>query len=86
MMQADELPDHRAYLDGGSTVMAFKSKKYLENLRRVNRGVKINCNFGAMRTDMVGKYGSVTAWFIPEGNRKHSLDEQTQEEILHYIR
>ena len=31
MLQADELPDNRAYLDGCSTVTAFKSKQYLKN-------------------------------------------------------
>ena len=67
MLQADELPDDRAYLDGCSTVTAFKPKKYLENLRRVKQGVKINCNSGGMRTNIMGDYGSMTAWFIPEG-------------------
>ncbi len=44
MLQADELPDHQAYLNGCSTVMAFKTRKYLENLQCINQGVKINCN------------------------------------------
>ncbi len=35
MLQADELPDDHAYLDGCSTMTAFKTNKYLENLRRV---------------------------------------------------
>ena len=54
MLQADELPDNRAYLDRCSTVMAFKSKQYLKNVRLVKRGVKINCNSGVMRTNEVG--------------------------------
>jgi len=56
MLQADELPDNRAYLDGCSTVTAFKSKEYLNNIRSVKRGVKINCNSGVMRTNEVGDY------------------------------
>jgi hypothetical protein len=36
MMQADGLPDDQAYLDGCSMVMAFKTKKYLDNLLRVD--------------------------------------------------
>ena len=36
MLQADELLDYQVYLDGCSTVMAFKTKKYLEILRSVN--------------------------------------------------
>jgi hypothetical protein len=67
MLQADELPDDHAYLDGCSKVTAFKTKKCLENLRRVKQGVKINCNSGAMHTNIVGDYGYMTAWFIPEG-------------------
>jgi hypothetical protein len=54
MLQVDELPDNRAYLDGCSTVTAFKSKQYLENVRSVKRGLKINCNSGVMRTNEVG--------------------------------
>jgi hypothetical protein len=67
MLQADELPKDRTYLDGCFTVMAFKTKKYLENLRRVKQGEKIKCNSGAMHTDIVGDYGNMTVWFIPEG-------------------
>jgi hypothetical protein len=36
MMQADKLPDDQAYLDGCSMLTAFKTKKYLNNLRRVD--------------------------------------------------
>ena len=67
MLQADELPDNRAYLDGCSTVIAFKSKQYLENIRSVKRGVKINCNSGVMRTNEVGDYGTMNVWYIPAG-------------------
>ena len=67
MLQADELPDNRAYLDGCSTVTAFKSKQYLENIRSVKRGVKINCNSGVMRTNEVGDYGIMNVWNIPDG-------------------
>ena len=51
MLQADELPDHQAYLNGCSTVTAFKTRRYLENLCHMSWGVKINCNSGAMRTN-----------------------------------
>ena len=67
MLQADELPDNRAYLDGCSTVTAFKSKQYLENIRSVKRGVKINCNSGVMRTNEVGDYGTMNVWYISDG-------------------
>ncbi len=67
MLQADELPDNRAYLDGCSTVTAFKSKQYLENIRSVKQGVKINCNSGLMRTNKVRDYDSMNVWYIPDG-------------------
>ncbi len=67
MLQTDKLPNHRTYLDGCSTVTAFKTKKYLENLWRVNRGVKINCNSRALRTKILVDYGSMTMLFISEG-------------------
>jgi hypothetical protein len=72
MLQAEELLDDQAYLDDCSTAMAFKTKKYLDNLWRVDQGVKINCNLGAMRTNEVGdfvghQFNSPNAWYIPKG-------------------
>jgi hypothetical protein len=66
LLQADALLDHRVYLDGYSTVAAFKSKQYLSNIYTVDKGVKINCNLGALRTNKVGDYGSMIVWFIPQ--------------------
>ncbi len=67
MVQGEELPDCRAYLDGCSTVTAFKSKKHLSNIRIVARGVKINCNAGNLKTNQQGDYGTMSVWYIPEG-------------------
>ncbi len=67
MLQADDLPDNRAYLDGCSTVTAFKSKQYLKNVHLVKRGVKINCNSGVMRTNEIGDYGTMNVWYILDG-------------------
>jgi hypothetical protein len=67
MLQADELPNNKAYLDGCSTVRAFKSKEYLENIRSVKPGVRINCNSVVMRTNETGDYGSMNVWYIPDG-------------------
>jgi hypothetical protein len=72
LLQADALPDHRAYLDGCSTVTAFKSKQYLSNICTIDKGVKINCNLGALRTNQVGDYGSRNVWF----NKDVGDDEQ----------
>ncbi len=59
LAQGGALPDNRAYLDGCSTVTAFKSRKYLENIRTVERSVRINCNVGAMVTNKRGAYGGL---------------------------
>ena len=67
MVQGEELPDWRAYLDGCSTVTAFKSKKSLKNIHTVARGVKINCNAGNLKTNQQGKFGTMKVWYIPEG-------------------
>jgi hypothetical protein len=40
--QGAELPDSRVYLDGCSIVTAFKSDKYLKEIKTELRGVRIN--------------------------------------------
>ena len=67
MVQGEELPDWQAYLDGCSTVTAFKSKKHLTSIHTVARGVKINCNAGNLKTNQQGEYGTMKVWYIPEG-------------------
>ncbi len=67
LAQGGALPDNRAYLDGCSTVTAFKSKKYLKEVKEQDGGIKINCNAGAVVTNLMGKYGLINAWYIPEG-------------------
>ncbi len=51
LMQDRDLPDNRAYLDGCWTVTAFKNKRFLEEIRTVEGGIKINCNAGAVVTN-----------------------------------
>ncbi len=46
LAQGGELPDNRVYLDGCSTVTAFKNNKFLTSIKTDARGVKINCNVG----------------------------------------
>ena len=65
--QGGELPDDRAYLDGCSTVTTFKNKKFLENLRQVKGGIKINCNAGAVSTDVKGDFEGMSVWYLPDG-------------------
>jgi hypothetical protein len=47
-------------------VTAFKARKYLENLQQTNQGVKINCNSGALRTNLIRDFGTMKAWYIPD--------------------
>ncbi len=61
MLQGDALPNNRAYLDGCSTVTAFKTDKYLQGIKTVRNGIRINCNAGVMMTNELGSFG------IPNG-------------------
>ena len=65
--QGGELPDSRVYLEGCSTVHAFKSDKYLEGIKTKAQGVRINCNAGAVSTNKRGMYGSLKVWYLPDG-------------------
>ena len=67
MLQGDALPNNRAYLDGCSTVTAFKSDKYLKGIKVVRNGIKINCNAGAVTTNDMGSFGQLNVWYIPNG-------------------
>ncbi len=67
LAQGGALPDNRAYLDGCSTVTAFKTTKYLKEIKKVNGCIKINCNAGTITTDRMGTYGSLKVWYVPEG-------------------
>ena len=67
MLQGDGLPDNRAYLDGCSTVTAFKADKYLQGLKTVRNRLKINCNAGAVTTNEQGRFGKLRVWYIPNG-------------------
>jgi hypothetical protein len=62
LAQAGELPDNSAYLDICSTVIAFKSDKYLREIEMVPGGIKINCNSGVVMTNKRGKYGGLRVW------------------------
>ena len=67
MAQGDKLPEDRAYLDGCSTVTAFKNDKFLSKIQEVAGGIKINCNAGAVVTNTKGKFGRLSAWYLPDG-------------------
>ncbi len=54
LMQGGMLPGNRAYLDGCSTVTAFKNDKYLKGVTKVHEGIKINCNAGTVSINLLG--------------------------------
>ena len=67
LTQGGELPDNRVYLDGCSTVTAFKNDKFFKSINTEARGVKINCNAGATSTNKRGEYGNLKVWYLPDG-------------------
>ena len=67
LAQGGALPDNRAYLDGCSTVTAFKSDKHLKNIKTVRGGVKINCNAGTVTSNLWGTYRGLKVWYLPDG-------------------
>ncbi len=66
LAQGGALPNDRAYLDGCSTVTAFKSDNHLKNIKTVRGGVKINCNAGTVTTNLRGTYGGLKVWYLPD--------------------
>ena len=67
MLQGKGLASNRAYLDNCSTVTAFKDAKYIANLRTTKSGMTVNCNAGAVKTNQVGQFGKIRAWYMPDG-------------------
>jgi hypothetical protein len=66
MTQGGDLPDDQAYLNGCSTVTAFKNDKFLSRLPAVAAGIKITCNAGPAVTNMKGKFGRLNAWYLSD--------------------
>ncbi len=66
LAQGGALPDDKAYLNGCFTATAFKSDKYLKNIKAVRGGVKINCNVGTVTSNLQGTYGGLKVWYIPD--------------------
>ncbi len=67
LAQGENLPENRAYLDGCSTVMAFKTDKYLKGIKTLPSEIKINCNAGAVLTNRIYTYGKLKVWYLPGG-------------------
>ena len=67
MAQGGNLPNDRVYLARCSLVTAFKNDKILRGLRVVAGGIKINCNAGAVVTNMKGNFGWLNVWYLPDG-------------------
>ena len=61
MLQGKELPRNRAYLDNYSTFTAFKTAKYIPNIKTKKKGMQVNCNAGIIKTSQKVEYGRVEA-------------------------
>ena len=57
MLQGKEIPSNRSYLDNCSTVTAFKTVKYIRNIKTKKKGMQVNCNAGSKKTKRKGEYG-----------------------------
>jgi hypothetical protein len=67
MLQGEGLSKTCGYLDNCSTITAFVNREVLDNITTVTKGMKVNCNVGAVQTNQRGEYGSVKPWYLPEG-------------------
>ena len=83
MLQGKEIPSNRAYLDNCSTVTAFKTAKYIRNIKTKKKGIQVNYNAGSIKTDQKGEYGRVEAWYMPKGTAK--IFSTNEIEKLHRI-
>jgi hypothetical protein len=45
---------------------AFKNDKYLTGVKKVREGIKINCNAGAVVTNLRGSYGRLKVCYLPD--------------------
>jgi hypothetical protein len=84
LAQGGALPDDKAYLNGCSTVTAFKSDKHLKNIKTVRGGVKINCNAGTVTSNLRGTYGGLKVWYLPDGIVNFSMHELKQSYCITY--
>ena len=85
LAQGGALPDNRAYLDGYSTVTAFKTDKYLKNQDQLRRNQdQLQCRSGVYKPD--GEIRKPQGVVHPGRDREHLLDAQAQEEISYHLR
>ena len=69
MLQGKDLPSNRTYLNNCSNVTAFKTAKYVRNIKTKKKGMQVNCNAGSIKNKPKrGGYGRVEAWYMPKGN------------------
>jgi hypothetical protein len=61
------LPDNQVYLDSCSTIMTFRSEKYLKGLKTLSNGIKINGSVGTVNTKQKGSYGKLKVWYLSDG-------------------
>ena len=67
MLQGKGFPSNRAYLDHCSTVIAFKTSKYIRNIKNKKKVMQVNCNAVSIKKNLKGEYGLVEACYMPKG-------------------
>ena len=51
MMKGKELPSNRVYVNNCSTVTAFKTAKYIRNIKTKKYGMQVKCNAWSIKTN-----------------------------------
>ena len=59
LLQGKDCLDDQAYLHNCPTATAFKSLNFLTNIETQAKGMKMNCNAGAVKTNQKCKYGKM---------------------------
>jgi hypothetical protein len=85
LLQGEAFPDNRAYLNGCLTVTAFKTDKYLQNIKTVARGIRNNCIAGTVVMDKKGLYGQLNVWYFPKRNSAHLFHARAGETVSYHL-
>ena len=55
MLQGKEIPSNSDYLDNCSTVTAFKTAKYIRNIKAQKKGMQVNFEIWSIKTNRKGE-------------------------------
>ena len=83
MLQGKGFLSNRAYLDHCSTVIVFKTSKYIRNIKNKKKVMQVKCNAGSIKTNRKEEYGRVEAWYMLKGTT--NILSMNEIEKLHCI-